>query len=211
MKNLLIALAAVAVFAAGMGVAGVRLAQGQQADHRITICHDVQGNGNTGNGYDIITVDKDAIVNKDGQIVPNGHGTHSGDGIPAFPAGSQGNKEWGAFGGQNGNIDPANNCAETPTTTTTTTTETTTTTTTPPPPPPTTTETTTTETTETETTTTTEEGTTETTPPSPPPPKPKPPKKAPPKPKPPKQTPPMPKPCPVGQPTTKPCAVQGNG
>jgi hypothetical protein len=200
MKNLLIALAAVAVFAAGMGVAGVRLAQGQQADHRITICHDVQGNGNTGNGYDIITVDKDAIVNKDGQIVPNGHGTHSGDGIPAFPAGSQGNKEWGAFGGQNGNIDPANNCAETTTTTTT-----------PPPPPPTTTETTTTETTETETTTTTEEGTTETTPPSPPPPKPKPPKKAPPKPKPPKQTPPMPKPCPVGQPTTKPCAVQGNG
>ena len=158
-RKALLAVAVVVTFAAGLGVAGVRPALSQQVDdHRITICHDVQGNGNTGNGFDIITVDKDSIVNKDGQIVPNGHGTHEGDAIPAFAAGSNGSHEWGAFAGQNGDIDPANNCAVPTTTTTTTEPPTTTTTTTPP-----TTTTTTTETTSTTTTTSTSPTTTETT------------------------------------------------
>ena len=44
----------------------------QNADeHRVTICHDVEGNGNTGNGYNIETVDKDSIASN-----PNGHDTH---------------------------------------------------------------------------------------------------------------------------------------
>lgn len=231
-KIVLVMVAAVVAFAAGLGFAGVRPAFSQAADdHRITICHDVQGNGNTGNGFDIITVDKDSIVNKDGQIVPNGHGTHEGDAIPAFAAGSNGSHEWGAFAGQNGDIDPSNNCAPTTTTTTTTTTTgTTTTTTTSPPetttttqPPTTTTQTTETTTTQpppppppTQTTTTTTQppSTTETTQttPSSPPPTPKPPKK----PKPPKRLPPgpgmhLPPVCPPGGVTNERCGVQGSG
>ena len=47
-------------------------------DDNVTICHDVQGNGNTGNGYTIETVDPDSIIKV------NGHNSHAGDIIPAF-------------------------------------------------------------------------------------------------------------------------------
>ena len=46
----------------------------------VTICHDVNGNGNTGNGYNIITVDASSIVRQ-------GHTSHGGglvDIIPPF-------------------------------------------------------------------------------------------------------------------------------
>jgi hypothetical protein len=233
-KVALVALVVTVIFAAGLGAAGVRPALSQTEDHRITICHDVQGNGNTGNGFDIITVDKDSIVNKDGQIVPNGHGTHEGDAIPAFAAGSSGSHEWGAFGGQNGDIDPSNNCASrttttttTGTTTTTTTQPTTTTTTTTSPPttttttqPPTTTQTTETTTTQppppgTTTTTTTAPPpatteTTQTTPTSPTPTQKPPSHKPKPKPSPTPRS-HKPPPCPPGGVTTARCGVQGMG
>ncbi len=44
----------------------------------VTICHDPQGNGNTGNGYTIETVDPFSII-KD-----SGHDGHAGDIIPTF-------------------------------------------------------------------------------------------------------------------------------
>ena len=43
----------------------------------VTICHDVNGNGNTDNGYNLITVDASAIVQA-------GHLNHEGDIIPPF-------------------------------------------------------------------------------------------------------------------------------
>ena len=43
----------------------------------VTICHDVNGNGNTGNGYNKITVDASSIVQA-------GHLNHEGDIIPPF-------------------------------------------------------------------------------------------------------------------------------
>lgn len=43
-----------------------------------TICHHVEGNGETGNGFNIITVSVDSIVKE------NGHGSHAEDIIPAF-------------------------------------------------------------------------------------------------------------------------------
>jgi hypothetical protein len=106
-------------------------------DSKVTICHRVEGEGNTGSGYSVIDVSKDSIVNGNGQLDPNGHGTHPGDIIPAFDAGSgRGNKTWGAFAGQgdgaliSSNCAPASSTTTPPTESTTTPVETTTTTTT---------------------------------------------------------------------------------
>lgn len=129
------AAAALAVMAvAGLAVAGVHPALGGEgSDHRVTICHHVEGNGNTGNGFNIETVDKDSIVNVEGVL--NGHALHTLDIIPAFPAGSDGPHEWGSYPGQGDASQIDNNCGAgetTTSTTTTTSTETTTTTTTNP-------------------------------------------------------------------------------
>jgi hypothetical protein len=99
-----------AVIALGvLGVLGFAIAPGGLAtiltttepgpnDHRVTICHKVEGLGNTGNGYNIITVDKDSI-----STLPNGHDTHEGDIIPAFAAGfvvGPPPKQWNAYPGK---------------------------------------------------------------------------------------------------------------
>lgn len=119
-------------------------------DSKVTICHRVEGEGNTGSGYSVIDVSKDSIVNGNGQLDPNGHGTHPGDVIPAFDAGSgPGNKTWGAFAGQGDAAWISSNCAPPASSTTTAPPETTTTT-------------------PTESTTTTDATTTETTTPTPP-------------------------------------------
>lgn len=171
MRRILVVLALSLVAAAGFAVAygpsnavawisttTSTSASSGDTDHKVTICHKVEGQGNTHNGYDIETVDKDSIANVDGSI--NGHGLHEGDIIPAFPAGSSGSHEWGSYAGQGDASWIDNNCAPpTETTTETTTTGTTTTTTTGT----TTTETTGTTTTETTGTTTTGTTTTQTT------------------------------------------------
>ena len=75
----------------------------------VTICHDPQGNGNTGNGYTIETVDPFSII-KD-----SGHDGHAGDIIPTFTYNfDQGSKHYeGTYLGKN--TDKAswigNNCA----------------------------------------------------------------------------------------------------
>jgi hypothetical protein len=98
-------------------------------DSKVTICHAVEGEGNTGGGYSVVDVSKDSIVNGDGQLDPNGHGTHPRDIIPAFDAGSgHGNKTWGAFAGQGDASLISSNCAAPAGSTTTAPTETTTTT-----------------------------------------------------------------------------------
>lgn len=104
---LVLSIAAVAGFQVSMGMSSNPPAPD---DHRVTICHDVEGNGNTGNGYNIITVDKDSIANKDGSF--NGHGLDPNDIIPAFAAGSKGNQEWGAFPGRGDASWIGNNCAD---------------------------------------------------------------------------------------------------
>lgn len=97
-------------------------------DSKVTICHKVEGEGNTGSGYSAIDVSKDSIVNGNGQLDPNGHGTHPGDIIPAFDAGSgPGNKTWGAFAGQGDAALISSNCASPASSTTTPPTESTTT------------------------------------------------------------------------------------
>ena len=123
------------LLALGAGVSVAIAGGGGGADDgsKVTICHAVGGNGNTGSGYSLIDVSKDSIVNGNGQLDPNGHGTHPDDIIPAFAQGSgPGNKTWGAFAGQGDASWIANNCAPpagstTPTDTTTTPTDTTTT------------------------------------------------------------------------------------
>ena len=79
-------------------------------EHKVTICHAVNGQGETKNGYNIITVDKDSIA--------TGHATESVDGktdiIPAFAAGSFHEKSWPAFGGQGNASLIGSGCAETP-------------------------------------------------------------------------------------------------
>jgi hypothetical protein len=126
-------------------------------DSKVTICHRVEGEGNTGSGYSVIDVSKDSIVNGNGQLDPNGHGTHPGDVIPAFDAGSgRGNKTWGAFAGQGDAALISSDCAPPASSTTTPPTESTTT--------PVETTTTTTESTTTTDAVTTTETTTETTP-----------------------------------------------
>jgi hypothetical protein len=130
---------------------------GDANDSKVTICHRVEGEGNTGSGYSVIDVSKDSIVNGNGQLDPNGHGTHPGDVIPAFDAGSgPGNKTWGAFAGQGDVAWISSNCAPTASSTTTA-------------PPETTTTTPIESTSTTESTTTTDATTTETTTPTPPP------------------------------------------
>ena len=75
----------------------------------VTICHDPQGNGNTGNGYTIEPVDPFSII-KD-----SGHDSHNGDIIPTFTYNfDQGSKHYeGTYLGKN--TDKAswigNNCA----------------------------------------------------------------------------------------------------
>jgi hypothetical protein len=97
-------------------------------DSKVTICHKVEGEGNTGSGYSVIDVSKDSIVNGNGQLDPNGHGTHPGDIIPAFDAGSgPGNKTWGAFAGQGDAALISSTCAAPASSTTTAPTESTTT------------------------------------------------------------------------------------
>lgn len=101
-----------AVVTAGFISAGIAVGSGGPPagdDHKVTICHKVNGNGNTGNGYNLITVDKDSIANKDGSF--NGHGLDLEDIIPAFAAGSKGNQEWGAFPGRGDASWIGNNCA----------------------------------------------------------------------------------------------------
>ena len=63
----------------------------------VTICHDPQGNGNTGNGYTIETVDPFSII-KD-----SGHDGHAGDIIPTFSYDfDQGSKHYeGTYPGKN--------------------------------------------------------------------------------------------------------------
>jgi hypothetical protein len=98
-------------------------------DSKVTICHAVEGEGNTGGGYSVIDVSKDSIVNGNGQLDPNGHGTDPHDIIPAFDAGSgRGNKTWGAFAGQGDASWISSNCAAPGGSTATAPTETTTTT-----------------------------------------------------------------------------------
>jgi len=79
-------------------------------EHKVTICHAVTGQGETKNGYNIITVDKDSIA--------TGHANESVDGrtdiIPAFAAGSFHEKSWPAFGGQGNASLIDSGCAETP-------------------------------------------------------------------------------------------------
>lgn len=157
---------------AGVGIGGASQSAGPPEGHKVTICHSVNGKGETGNGFNIIDVDKDSIANVEGSF--NGHGLDLNDIIPAFPAGNDPGppaKAWGSFPGRGDASWISNNCAapSTSTTTTTTTDETTTTettttettTTTPTTTDTTTTTTTTTPTTSTDTTTT---GTTSTTP-----------------------------------------------
>ena len=167
MKNVLIGLFIIfaGVFGvAASGVAGspadivalVATTDPADDDHQVTICHKVEGNGNTGNGYNLETVDKDSISSN-----PNGHDSHD-DIIPAFDAGftvGPPPKQWNAYPGKGDPSWIGNNCAPPDTTTTTTTEPPTTTTTTTQPP--TTTTTTTTEP-PTTTTTTTEPPTTTT-------------------------------------------------
>ena len=75
----------------------------------VTICHDPQGNGNTGNGYTIEPVDPFSII-KD-----SGHDSHNGDIIPTFTYNfDQGSNHYeGTYPGKN--TDKAswigNNCA----------------------------------------------------------------------------------------------------
>lgn len=63
----------------------------------VTICHDPQGNGNTGNGYTIETVDPFSII-KD-----SGHDGHNGDIIPTFTYNfDQGSNHYeGTYSGKN--------------------------------------------------------------------------------------------------------------
>lgn len=111
---------------------------------KVTICHHVEGKGETGFGYNIITVNFNSIA--DAQSV-GGHGDHELDIIPPYTyTDSQGTVNYPGKGDQSV---LENGCKPPGETTTTTTTGTTTTTTT------TTTGTTTTETTTTGTTTTT--------------------------------------------------------
>ena len=63
----------------------------------VTICHDPQGDGNTGNGYTIETVDPFSIIKT------NGHNSHNGDIIPSFAYNfDQGSKHYeGTYPGKN--------------------------------------------------------------------------------------------------------------
>jgi hypothetical protein len=76
----------------------------------VTICHQVNGNGNTGNGYNLITVDASSIVKA-------GHLNHEGDIIPPFTyftlEGTGQNKFWQEhnFAGQGDASLIATNCA----------------------------------------------------------------------------------------------------
>jgi hypothetical protein len=199
MRKALLALAVVATFAAGLGVAGVRPAFSQE--EKVTLCHAAGREGTT--QYVTLTISRNAAFGEAGHFFENG--------TPRA-------------GHEQDYLGPCRDA--TPTTDTTTTTETTTTTTTSPPDtttttqPPTQTETTTTTepspppTTPTTTTEppqpTTPEPTTsvpvapQPTPQAPPPPKPKP------KPKPtPRSTPPPT--CPPGETFNGRCGVQGNG
>lgn len=170
MKKVLASFALVLCAALGFGVAAGGVPSGVAAlltttqetpEHQVLICHHVEGLGNTGNGYNLITVDKDSIAN-----LPNGHDEHELDLIPPFAAGATTGppgppKTWDAYGGKGDFSLIGSNCAAVTTTTTTTTEPPTTTTTTTPPT--TTTDTTTTTEPPTTTTTTTPPTTTETT------------------------------------------------
>ena len=96
--------------AAGLGALSVVMTSGGLAlmtsgsaqasvtnNDNVTICHDPQGNGNTGNGYTIETVDPFSII-KD-----SGHDGHAGDIIPTFTYSfDQGSKHYeGTYGGKN--------------------------------------------------------------------------------------------------------------
>lgn len=78
----MVALLAVVVLALnGPASAAGKIPPEPEGNHvPVTLCHDVNGNGNTGNGYNLITVDADSVVKQ-------GHTSHGGglvDIIPPF-------------------------------------------------------------------------------------------------------------------------------
>lgn len=114
-------LALVGYAVAGVPLGGTGIAQtGPPEGHKVTICHAVQGGGETGNGFNIVDVDKDSIANVEGTV--NGHGLHVSDIIPSFPAGNDPGppaKQWGSFPGLGDASWIANNCAAPSTSSTT--------------------------------------------------------------------------------------------
>lgn len=74
MKKIWYILVFVLLVATGLFVSTANATKGHD---KIAFCHKVEGNGNTGNGYNIIKTDPASIIKK-------GHGSHSGDIIPAF-------------------------------------------------------------------------------------------------------------------------------